>query len=367
MKKLSIETITQKKLSGAVALLLCIAAVIACKKSAVIPQADPVTINPITDYEITNDAADAFKFSFKNLSAKFKRVEWRFGDDTLTAEINPTHIYRATGKYTVDLKTFSETGTSSRKMVVINIVPDSVVKITAEKTGVLNQIKFGVTAKAVIKSVLWTFSDVSPAVTSDLPNPVRTYIPGSFNPVTATVTTVNGSVVKVTVPNATTEGLVKEITQDRVDYNVSAENNLAAAENSTKLLDGDVTTKYTMGGKDGRIFTYPLLITVNYATPQVAKLYAVGNSSDLPTRDPKAWTVQGSNDGVNWEILDTRVMTKNFYDQMTALGATTDIQWFKQLFYYGIANPKPFLKYRWSISANWGDAAMQTNEFRLFK
>lgn len=349
------------------ALALCLLAAMSCQKSSVQPYVDPLIINSVTDYEVTGDPADAFKFTFKNLSTKFKRVEWRFGDDTLNTEVSPVHTYLAPGKYGVDLKTFSETGTSSRKLVYINIVADSVAKISVEKTGVLNQIKFSVTAKAPIKSVLWTFSDVSPAVTSNLANPVRTYVPGSFNTVSATVTTTGGSVVKVTVPNATTEGLVKEITQDRVDYVMSADNSISTTENSPKLFDGDVGTKFTMGGKDGRLFTYPLLATVNYATPQIAKLYAISNSNDLPARDPKSWSVLGSNDGVTWEVLDTRLMTKNFYDQMTALGATSDSQKFKQLFYYGITNPKPFLKYRLSIASNWGDAALQINEFRLYK
>ncbi len=183
----------------------------------------------------------------------------------------------------------------------------------------------------------------------------------------AKITTTDGSTATVSRNTATTEGFLEDITQARDSYTVSAENNYAAAENSQKLLDNDVNTKYTMGGRDGRLFTYPLMVTLIYREKQTVKTYAVGNSTDLPNRDPKSWNIQGSNDGVTWEVLDTRVMTKTFYDQMTALGATTDLQRFKKLFYYAIANPKPFTMYRWSITANWGDAALQTNEFRLYK
>ncbi|MFD2146383.1 hypothetical protein [Mucilaginibacter antarcticus] len=197
--------------------------------------------------------------------------------------------------------------------------------------------------------------------------PVRTYVPGSFNTVSAKITTNDGSTATVSRNTATTEGFLLDITQARDSYTVSADNALNIAESSKNLLDNNVETKFTMGGKDGRLFTYPLMTTLIYRDKQAVKTYAVSNSNDLPARDPKSWNLQGSDDGVTWEILDTRVMTKNFYDQMTALGATTDLQRFKKLFYYAIANPKPFKMYRWAITSNWGDAALQTNDFRLYK
>jgi PKD repeat protein len=362
------KNITVKQLMKPAALLLCLAAVVACKKpelEGVIT--DPVIVNPISDFEVVKDPADPFKFSFKSLSSKYQKMEWRFGDDSLSNEVNPVHIYATSGKYQVDLKTISSTGNTSRRFYDINIVPDSVMQITLVKTGVLNQVKFGLTTKAVIKTILWTFGDVTPATTSTSLNPLRTYVPGSFNNVTATITTANGSTVSVNRSNATTEGMLQDITLGRDSYTVSAENFYAAGENSTMLMDGNILTKYTMGGRDGRLFTYPLIVTINFADAQLVKSYCIGSSNDNPPRDPKTWTVQGSNDGVNWEILDTRAMTKNFYDQMTALGATNDTQKYKQLFFYGIASPKLFTKYRWVINSNFGDAALQVNEFKLYK
>lgn len=367
MKDLLTKTSAVKHLLKAGALLCCLATVVSCKKTADVVVVDPVTINSISDFEFVQDPTDVFKYTFKNLSSKYKKVEWRFGDDTLTTEINPTHIYSATGKFSVILRTFSETGGTSQKLIDINIKPDSVMKITTEKTGVPNQIRFGLTTKAPVASVLWTFNDTKPAVTSTDLHPVRTYVPGAFNTVTVQITTTMGSVATLTTNNATTEGLMQEITQARESYTTSADNVLNTAENSPKLLDGNIDTKYTMGGKDGRLFTYPLIITLNYATAQAVKSYCIGSSNDNPPRDPKTWSVQGSNDGVTWETLDTRAMTKNFYDQMTALGATNDTQRYKQLFFYNIANPKAFTKYRWVINSNFGDAAMQVNEFKLYK
>lgn len=356
-----------KKLLMPTALVLCLATVLSCKKAAVdAVQTDPVIINSLTDFSFESDPADPFKFTFKNLSLKHKKTEWRFGDDTLSIADNPVHVYLSTGKFSVDVRTYSATGAVSRKLAYITIVPDIVIKITGVKTDVANQVKFGIISKSPVASVLWTFNDVSPGATSALANPVRTYGTGSFTSVTAKVTTTSGSVVSLT-KNVSTEGMAQEITQGRASYTVSAENTLNSVEDSRSLLDGNLATKYTMGGKDLRLFTYPLIITVNYNTAQAVKVYAIANSNDNPPRDPKAWTIQGSNDGITWDILDTRIMTKNFYDQMTALGATTDPQRYMQLFYYAIANPKPYTKYRWVISANWGDAALQVNEWRLYK
>ena len=366
MKKLA-NPLSVKNLLKTLTFLFCLAAFISCEKSIneVVP--DPAIINPLTDFEMIKDPNNAFKYTFRNLSSKYKRVEWRFGDDTLNTNIDVTHTYATTGQYNVELRTYSETGNTSRKLMKVDIFPDSVFEITQKKTNVPDQIELGLKVKGTIKSVLWTFNDVIPATTSTALNPLRTYVPGKFNTLSAKVTTVDGSVATVTRTNATSSGFVRDITQEREDYTVSAENTALVTENSVRILDNNVESKFVIGGKDGRLFTYPYIVTINYKTPQVVKIYAVGNSNDLPARDPKAWNVQGSNDGVNWEVLDTRLMAKNFYTQMTDLGATTDVQRYKQLFNYAIANPKSFTKYRWVITANWGEAAMQINDFRLYK
>ncbi|RZK83021.1 MAG: hypothetical protein EOO92_00605 [Pedobacter sp.] len=342
-------------------------AFISCKETNEEFLPDPEIVNPLTDFEMTKDPENAFKYSFKNLSSKFKRVEWRFGDDTLSTAVDPVHIYKGTGNYSVELRTYSETGNVSRKLAVVNINPDSVMQITAERTGVLNQVKLGVKVKAPIEAVAWTFNDVTPATTSNLLNPLKTYEPSTLNTVSARVTTKDGSVVTLRKTNATSNGFVTEITKERLSYTVSAENNYNAAEASQNIVDGNTETKFVIGGRVERAFNYPFIVTLNYSTPQEVKMYAVGNSNDLPNRDPKAWIIQGSNDGTNWETVDSRLMTKTFYAQMTDKGATTDIQRYKQLFYYGIENPKAFKSFRISISANWGEATMQINEWRLYK
>ena len=345
---------------------LCTTAFLSCKEEVEEFQPDPAIINPLTTFEYTKDPVDGFKFHFKNTSKDYKRVEWRFGDDSLRTTDEVTHVYAGTGKYNVELRTFSETGTVSRSVTEIEIKPDSILQIFQEKSGVLHQVKYSIKLKGEVKSVQWSFSNPKPAGTSDLLTPLVTYVPGTLNTVTAKVTTKEGSVVTLTKPNATTEGFVKNITLEREKYEVSAENNYLETENSVRILDNNIDSKFVIGGRVERAFTYPYMVTLTYPKPQTVKLYVVGSSNDLQARDPKSWRVEGSNDGLSWEVLDTRTMAKNFYDQMGDLGGVTAAERYKQLFYYPIATPKAFTKYRWAITANWGDAAMQINDFRLF-
>ncbi|RZK83022.1 MAG: hypothetical protein EOO92_00610 [Pedobacter sp.] len=349
-------------------LLLCFVALVSCENATVEEIApDPVIINSLANFEITKDPTDAFKYNFKNLSKDYTRVEWRFGDDTLTTVIDPSHTYLGTGDFDIELKTFSETGTVSRKVVKINIHPDSVMKITYDKTGVPDELQLGIESKANIKSVLWTFGDLAPAGTSTLINPVKKYVSGRLNTITAKITTVNGSVASITKNNMTSQGLVGDATKEIESFTVSAENNGSAAESSKSIFDNNVETKFLLGGNANRAFTWPIVITANYATAQTIKIYAIGNANDSPNRDPKDWTIQGSNDGVNWEILDTRSMAKNFYNQKVDEGINDDTKRYKQLFYFGIANPKPFTKYKLVITANYNDALMQFSGWSLYK
>ncbi len=346
--------------------LLCLAS---CKQSEKEMAPDPVIFNPLTEFEYTADPDNAFKFSFKNKSSKHVRQEWRFGDDTLRTEANPTHIYKNTGTYTIELRTYSETGDVSKSQATVIINPDSVAQILSVRTGVANQVKYSVKLKANVSSVLWTFNDQAPGITTSSTElePLKSYTPGVLNKVTAKVTSTDGSVVTLVRENATVHGIVKNITKEREGYTISADNTYNAVENSTKLLDGDINTKFVMGGRDGRWFSYPLATTLTYKKARVVKMYTVGSADNLQTRDPKSWELHGSNDGITWELLDAKLMTKNFFDQMTERGATTDAQRYRQFFYYSISNLKSFTKYRFSITSNWGDPALQINEMQLFE
>lgn len=326
---------------------------ISCEKDQVLIEekltSEPV---PLVNYTIT-PGDDPFTFNFENKSSGFERVEWRFGDDTLSTALSPSHVFLAPGRYQVDLQAFNSENSVSRKLADIYIVPDSVLKVTAVKTGTLNQVRFNLSSKAKIASVKWTFNDVSPALVSTELNPVRTYETGSFNSFSVTVTTDKGSIVTLD-KYVTPEGIADNITQSALSFVGSTDNTGNTNENAAKLIDNNLETKIFLGGPP-----LPLTFKFQFAARQTVKIYAIGSANDSDSRDPKTWTLEGSDDDQSWTVLDSRNLTSTFYTQANS-------QW-KQLFYFTVAEPKPFLFYRWKITSMYNDSNFQASEIRLFR
>jgi hypothetical protein len=343
-----------KKIFKPLVLLLFAGVLSSCEKDQPTNIVDegPV-VNPLANFEAIQDPSDGFSYSFKNLSSNYTRLEWRFGDDTLSTAASPSHVYLATGKYQVDLKAFSSTGAVTRKLVDVNIMADDIAKVTAVKTGVLNQVKFGVSVKAKIKSIEWKFLDVTPNVTSISLEPVRTYNAGSFNSFSVRIVTDKGSVINMS-KFVTPEGIADNITQNYVAFTPSTNNTGNTNENAAKLVDNNLETKIYLGGPP-----FPLTFTFQYASTQAVKIYAIGSANDSPTRDPKTWTFEGSSNGTDWTVLDSRTQTSNFYAQAG--------DQYKKLFYFTVSDPKPFVFYRLKVTATFGSANFQISEIRLFR
>ncbi|MES2808123.1 MAG: hypothetical protein V4619_05840 [Bacteroidota bacterium] len=343
----------------------------------------------MSNYTVTPDANDGFTFNFQNLSKNYTKLEWRFGDDSVSVADNPKHIYLTTGdpganpkwNYQVDLKATSSTGNISHKYTNIPIIPDAICQIAAAKTGVTTsnsaEVRFSLTVKATPVKATWTFVDAasftSAAKTTVIEGLVadnfavkKSFFVNTFNSVTLKVVTDKGSTVTVT-RNVTTDGLVENVTGNRLSWTPSQDNISNANENASKLVDGNVDTKFLVGGSFGT-FTYPLRCVFIFLTPQKIKLYAIGSANDAKARDPKSWTLEGSSDGGStWTQMDAITMAKNFRDTNTDLGATSDSQGFKKLFYFPIADPKEYSMVRLNITANWGDGLLQLSEFQLFR
>ncbi|GEM_PF-1099397 len=370
-----------KQLFKPLAVLFCLAAVFSCSKKAISDIPDAAIVNPISDYTITPDPADGFTFKYTNLSKNYTKLEWRFGDDTLKTDANPTHTFLATGKYTTDLKTFSTSGNVSHKYTDIYIVPDSIIKLNAVKTGVTGQVKFSAQVKGTVAKYLWTFTDgVTNKVTTDTsPTPIVNYTIGSFNALTVQITTNQGSIASLS-RNATTEGIAINITQSYINNNplypslISNNENTVQGvnEGSSKLVDGNITTKF---GYYSAFPKSPETITLQFPAPVTVKIYGLCNGNDSNNdRDPKEWYIEGSNDSFNWVVLDHIILAKGFYDMATDLGVKgngpTGIDaHFRKWWYFPIASPAAYSYYRWRItdmivpSKN----AFQMSELAFFK
>jgi len=302
---------------------------------------------PFVDYEVIK-GDDPFSFEFKNNSANYKTLEWRFGDDSLSLEESPSHVYLRTGTFEVNLKGIAEGGATARKLTVIKINPDSVVKITTQKTGVENQVKFMVESKATLVSSDWSFDDDK--TTSTELEPVKDYKAGSFNKFAVKFVTNKGSVIEIS-KFATTEGLAEDITTG-LTPKVSKDNNGGPNNNegSLKLTDNNINTKWLTSDN---LVPMNLTATLELASAQTVKIYSMTSANDAQERDPQKWQILGSNDNLNWEVLDTRdvLFTARFQTQ-----------------YFVIANPKPYSFYRWLITKNRGDNGLfQIAEWRIYR
>lgn len=119
-----------------------------------------------------------------------------------------------------------------------------------------------------------------------------------------------------------------------------------AGEGSLKLIDGDHNSKYlTEYGAD-------MWVQLELTEARGVDLYSITSGNDAPSRDAKNWTLEGSNDGTNWETLDTR----------------TDQSWTErnQIKEFSVNNEVAYKFYRLLITANNGSNLIQISEWRLF-
>jgi len=188
-------------------LLMSTVTIISCKKKEdVIVEAVEVK-RPFADYSIS-PGDDPFTFKFTNKSSNYKSIEWRFGDDSLSVEVSPTHVYPKAGIFEINLKATSEDGSTARKLLVIKIIADSVANFGAVKTDVNNEVKFSATSKASIKSFLWNFGD---GTTSTDPTPTKIYPAGKFIDATLTITTNKGSKI-ILIRKVSSKGSLIDVT-----------------------------------------------------------------------------------------------------------------------------------------------------------
>jgi hypothetical protein len=115
-------------------------------------------------------------------------------------------------------------------------------------------------------------------------------------------------------------------------------------ENYPKLIDNDVTTKYYINQPS-------LWVQYQSAIAVVVTQYNITAANDEPSRDPKAWTLQGSNDGSAWTTLDTQT------GQAFASRLLTK--------HYSFANTNAYAFFRLTITANNGASSTQFAELEL--
>ena len=90
---------------------------------------------------------------------------------------------------------------------------------------------------------------------------------------------------------------------------------------------------------------------MNYDQPVSINTYGITASKNEPTRDPSSWTLEGSNDGEAWTLLDSR-SAQSFSHRYATQFYTADAT-------------EPYSKYRFTITATGGATQIQIGELQL--
>jgi predicted alpha-1,2-mannosidase len=142
--------------------------------------------------------------------------------------------------------------------------------------------------------------------------------------------------------NGTMPGLPGSIMNNVVTVTANSDN--PPNETIAKLWDGDVNTKWlTFNNTGWALF--------QLSTPLVVQRYTLTSANDAVNRDPQAWQLQGSNDGLSFTTVDTR-SGQNFSARFT-----TNM--------YEFTNNTPYLYYKLNITQNHGDSYLQLSEMQL--
>ncbi len=141
-----------------------------------------------------------------------------------------------------------------------------------------------------------------------------------------------------------TDGIVPEVKIGGPEYS-DQYGDSPSAENPSCAFDGQPSTKWLT-------FNQAAWLQLKFPGEEayVAKSYTLTTANDQPGRDPKTWTVEGSNDGVHFDVLDTQegITWSERYETKT----------------FQMENDTAYRYYRLNVKENSGDEGeMQNGEF----
>lgn len=121
-----------------------------------------------------------------------------------------------------------------------------------------------------------------------------------------------------------------------------------AGEGSLKLVDNVFDNKFLQSG-----FTGDLQCILTFTRTLKIGAYTLTSGNDAISRDPKSWHLEGSLDGVTWEVIDTRT-NESFPNRL-------------QTRRFNVQKPDSYKFYRLNITENVGDRLFQCSEWRMIE
>lgn len=203
---------------------------------------------------------------------------------------------------------------------------------------------YGTDVVAVTASTEFNSSELAPnvldgtaATWSTLANRIASWV--RFRLATAVTLTSYGVTRADNVPTQNATGWTFEGCGDAIFYNqaTATASSSFSSEPPANAIDGNPATFWTTNG------VVAATLQLQFALPVVKTGYTIRRRDDLPNRNPKDWTFQGSNDGSAWTTLDTRT------------GVTWPTAGETKTFTF--TNTNAYLYYRFNITANNGDVS----------
>lgn len=337
-----------KKLSSLLGFLMMVVVFISSCKSEDPPAPVPEEPKPtaVFSFEQVSDD-DPFTYKFTNTSQNFKEVRWEFGDDSSSLEASPTHTFLRTGTFRVKLLSQNSQGYWAQKEEVIEIDPNEIMGIATDRKGD-GTLDLSVTADFTIESIAWYKGTGTAAQLVNEGATANIAVEqGQFQAYTLRARTPKGS--EITISRLLTDiGVVTDITAQG-NLIVSRDNGGPQGnEGSLKLVDNNPNTKFLLFN-----FADPVWFRLEYFVPRIAGAYTFTSANDAEGRDPKNWTIEGSNDGINWTVLDRRT------DEMFTARFQTRTFMFD--------NSEPYFQYRVNLTAVRSGTLFQMAEWRLLQ
>ncbi len=207
---------------------------------------------------------------------------------------------------------------------------------------ILSLRRFAATAALLLP--VWLLVATPPASAAAPPGDFgSSFEPADPGPAASTVEVgANGEPIQANLSGSSPAGLPGSLLGQVAAVSASAEN--PPNEIAATLKDGSPSTKWLAFARTGWV-TYKL------AKPAVVVRYSLTSADDAPGRDPRDFTVQGSNDGGTWTDLDRRT------GQSFAGRFATNV--------YDVANTTAYDHYRLNVTANSGDSIIQLADWNI--
>jgi hypothetical protein len=129
---------------------------------------------------------------------------------------------------------------------------------------------------------------------------------------------------------------------------ITSRSGYRTTEDPSKAVDNNVSTKWYNTQTSGYIWLqYQFCNNAAYAVSS----YSLTSANDMPLRDPRTLNLLGSNDGINYTLLDTRsaIVFASRFQTLT----------------FTISNTTPYKYYKFEFTANPGNDGIQLAEMEL--